>query len=180
MSHYTFRMLALLQNPAWIWNGGWTISRNHSGIMLWVMTQAYAPFCSPLQHAELRCSPGAPTLWTGAYCRSGKWSRQFWGGFCAHSVQNSCIHIKWRNCPCIKRWLINIAYCHSFGKMSYSIDRSARVLLLDSLRIATMQKPSHLHSLLQRAEVSLQGFVFFSREKCDNKEPDANMSWCPV
>lgn len=108
MSHYTFRMLALLQNPAWIWNGGWTISRNHSGIMLWVMTQAYAPFCSPLRHAELRCSPGAPALWTGAYCRSGKWSRQFWGGFCAHLVQNSCIHIKWRNCPDIKRWLINI------------------------------------------------------------------------
>lgn len=94
VSHYTFRMLALAEpyvNFKQCLKNQQDSERNNAvghdaGI--------YAPFCSPLRHAKPRCSPGAPTLWTGAYCRSGKWSRQFWGGFCAHSVQNSCIHIK--------------------------------------------------------------------------------------
>lgn len=78
----------------------------HTGIMMQDHDAgSYPPFCSPLR---LRCFPCAQAaLWTRAYRRSGKWSRQSWGGFCAHSVQNSCIHIKWTNCPDIKWRLIN-------------------------------------------------------------------------
>lgn len=77
----------------------------------------YAPFCSPLQ---LRRFPGAPSLWTGLYCLSGRWSRQFWGGFCAHSVQNSCIHIKWINCTDIKRRWIS-SHSVSYFLLNWSI-----------------------------------------------------------
>lgn len=54
------------------------------------------PSCSRPRRAGLcgysRCSPSSLGLGKEA-CRSGRCSRRIWGGFCAHSMQNSCIHI---------------------------------------------------------------------------------------
>lgn len=55
----------------------------------------YLPSCIRPRRAGLcgcsPCSPAAGGLGRGA-CRSGRWTRPIWGGFCAHSMQNSCIH----------------------------------------------------------------------------------------
>lgn len=135
-----------LHKRDWISYTDWTMITIQRGIIMHDHDAGlYPPFCSPLQ---LRRSPCAPSLWTGAYFLSGKWSRQFWGGFCARSVQNSCIHIKWINCPDIKRRLIDTLPL-DFVFLTQLIDA-----LLDSLRIATIHKASHLHSRQRSAESS--------------------------